>query len=56
LSPHLLRRVIVLTAASEQWMHRMDKLESVWCVRRKPLDIDDLSTQMRLCAAAAGVV
>jgi len=52
-SPHLLRRVIVLTAASEPWLHRMDELESVWCVRRKPLDIDDLSLQMRRCAEAA---
>ncbi len=52
-SPHLLQRVIVLTAAAEPRLRGADELKRVWCVRRKPLEIDDLSTQMRSCAAAA---
>ena len=51
-SPHLLRRVIVLTAAAEPRL-RLSELKRVWCVRRKPLEIDDLSTQIRRCAEAA---
>ena len=51
-SPHLLQRVIVLTAASEPRLRRSES-KRVWCVRRKPLEIDDLSTQMLRCAEAA---
>lgn len=52
-SPHLLQRVIVLTAAAEPRLRGADELKRVWCVRRKPLEIDDLSAQMRSCAEAA---
>lgn len=53
-APHLLERVIVLTAAGDsQLRRRKDALERVWCVRRKPLEIDDLRAQMKSCAAAA---
>ena len=52
-SPHLLQRVIVLTAAAEPRLLGADQLKRVWCVRRKPLEIDDLSMQMRRCAEAA---
>ena len=50
-APHLLRRVIVVTAAGESQLRKARELERVWCVRRKPLDIDDLHVQMRKCAA-----
>ena len=49
--PHLLKRVIVLTAAPESRLRRSE-LEHVWCVRRKPLEIEDLRLQLRGCATA----
>jgi len=55
-SPHLLRRVIVVTAAGEATLRRAKELKRVWCVRRKPLEIADLSAQMRSCADAAVAV
>ena len=51
--PQLLRRVIVLTAAGESSLRKSRELDRVWCVRRKPLEIEDLRLQMRACAAAA---
>lgn len=50
--PHLLHRVIVLTAAAEPQLRDCAELAQVWCVRRKPLEIDDLRMQMRRCAEA----
>ena len=52
-APHLLQRVIVLTAASEPRLRGCAELERVWCVRRKPLEIADLRAQMVRCAEAA---
>ena len=51
--PHLLKRVIVLTAAVEARLREHPELERVWCVRRKPLEIADLRTQVKQCASAA---
>jgi len=51
--PHLLPRVIVLTAAADARLRRTDELKRVWCVRRKPLEIEDLRVQMSRCAEAA---
>lgn len=53
--PHLLRRIIVLTAAAEARLRKAKELERVWCVRRKPLEIEDLRVQMKVCAAAARI-
>jgi CheY-like chemotaxis protein len=52
-SPHLLPRVIVLTAAAEARLRPCAELQRVWCVRRKPLEIGDLRLQVQRCAAAA---
>lgn len=52
-APHLLPRVIVLTAAGEARLRDCPELDRVWCVRRKPLEIADLRQQMRRCAEAA---
>jgi len=52
-APHLVPRVIVLTAASESHYRKRAELNRVWCVRRKPLEIDDLRAQLLLCAEAA---
>jgi CheY-like chemotaxis protein len=52
-SPHLLQRVIVLTAAGGPYLHKSREIERVWCVRRKPLEIADLRAQLLRCALAA---
>ena len=52
-APHLLQRVIVLTAAADSHFRNRPEMERVWCVRRKPLEIDDLRAQMTRCAEAA---
>ena len=49
-TPHLLQRVIVLTAVSEAYLRKCPEIERVWCVRRKPLEIEDLRVQMLKCA------
>ncbi|HKS25666.1 MAG TPA: response regulator [Thermoanaerobaculia bacterium] len=48
--PHLLRRVIVLTAVGEARLRKCREIARVWCVRRKPLEMADLRTQMLQCA------
>ena len=53
--PHLLGRVIVLTALGPPRLRKCAQLDRVWCVRRKPLEIAELSDQIRRCAAAAAV-
>lgn len=52
-APHLLARVIVLTAAGEARLRGCKEIERVWCVRRKPLEIEELRQQMASCAASA---
>ncbi|HEY6136305.1 MAG TPA: response regulator [Thermoanaerobaculia bacterium] len=48
--PQLLPRVIVLTAVGESRLRKCPEIERVWCVRRKPLEIEDLRAQMLQCA------
>jgi len=50
--PHLLPRVIVLTAVADSHLHKSPEIERVWCVRRKPLDIGELMGEMESCADA----
>ena len=52
-APHLLPRVIVLTAAGDSHYRDRAELQQVWCVRRKPLEIEDLRAQMMRCVEAA---
>jgi len=51
--PHLLQRVIVLTAATDSYLRKCREIDRVWCVRRKPLEIADLRAQLLRCASAA---
>jgi CheY-like chemotaxis protein len=51
-SPAMLKRVIVVTAASAAELVDCEELRRVWCVRRKPLDIGDLMSEMLGCAEA----
>jgi DNA-binding response OmpR family regulator len=48
-SPQVLDRVIVITAASETTFKGCDELRLVRCVLRKPLDLDELISQVRGC-------
>lgn len=48
-SPSLLRRIIVLTGASQAMVDRLDAAR-VWGVIRKPFDIDELLRATRSCA------
>src|ERR1051325_9171074 len=43
-------RVIWLTAVGESRLRKCPEIERVWCVRRKPLEIEDLRAQMLQCA------
>jgi CheY-like chemotaxis protein len=52
-TPHLLRRVVVVTAAIG---HRVDdcrELALVWSVFRKPMDIEQFSASLIACLAAS---
>jgi CheY-like chemotaxis protein len=51
--PHLLQRIIVVTAAGQPYLRESAELNEVWCIRRKPLDIVELGEQMRRCAKVA---
>lgn len=46
-----LPRVIVLTAVNDVHWKKCPEIERVWCVRRKPLEIEDLRVQLSTCAA-----
>jgi DNA-binding NtrC family response regulator len=52
-APHLLRRVIVITAAGDSIFRDRPEVERAWCLRRKPLDIIDLMEQIARCAESA---
>jgi DNA-binding NtrC family response regulator len=49
--PHLLRRVIVVTAAPEEVIRNCRQLPSVWKVLRKPLDVDLFDQELLACCA-----
>ncbi len=51
--PHLLRRIIALTAVSQSTLHStLPHRESIWDVIRKPFDIDQLMETVLECAVA----
>lgn len=52
--PELLKHVIVLTAASPKTLTKLDTDKRVWCVIRKPFDIDELLHSVADCAAQRG--
>jgi CheY-like chemotaxis protein len=49
--PHLLRRIIVITAAAEALYHDCEPLKAVWGLLRKPFDLRLLETEMIGCCA-----
>jgi DNA-binding response OmpR family regulator len=49
-SPALMRKVIVMTGASQRVVETLDQ-SRVWGLIRKPFDIDDLMRSTRSCAA-----
>lgn len=51
-TPHLLRRIIVITAAAEATYSGCVPLRSVWYLLRKPFELSMLEEQMLLCCAA----
>lgn len=51
-NPALLRRVIVVTAASTRIVGELRHGDSVWSIVRKPFDIGKLVGDVRACAAA----
>jgi two-component system copper resistance phosphate regulon response regulator CusR len=51
-SPALLRRVIIMTGASQRDVDSLDS-SRVWGLIRKPFDIDDLVGAARRCAEGA---
>jgi two-component system nitrogen regulation response regulator NtrX len=44
-------RTIVMTAAAETSLRNSDELDGTWCVLRKPLDIEDLVSEIDACRA-----
>ena len=48
-SPSLLRRVIVMTGASQSLIDEID-LSKIWTLMRKPFDINELVSQVLGCA------
>lgn len=54
--PTLLSRIIVITAAAESPVVDRHELDETWCVFRKPLDIDDLVSEIDDCAAQTASV
>jgi CheY-like chemotaxis protein len=51
LQPHLLKHVIVLTAASKNTLKQLHHEKDVWEVLRKPFDINELLRSVEGCAA-----
>lgn len=49
---HLLRRIIVVTAASERDVESVRDRGLVHSVLRKPIDIHDLTARMKACSSA----
>ncbi len=52
-SPHMMQRVIVVTAAMGPRVDDCRELNQVWSFFRKPMDIDQLSTSLIACLAAS---
>jgi len=51
-APHMLRRVIVVTAAIGHRVDECQELLQVWSLFRKPMDIDQLAASLIACLAA----
>lgn len=49
--PHLLRRVVVMTAAADSLWRSWADRDTVRCVLRKPVDIEELVGHIRGCIA-----
>lgn len=52
-SPHILRRLIVVTAAMGPRVDECRELRQVWSFFRKPMDIEQLSASLIACLAAS---
>ena len=52
-TPHLLQRIIVVTAASAGECEGFEPLQSVWCVLHKPFELRVLEEQLLGCRAAS---
>jgi DNA-binding response OmpR family regulator len=50
-TPHLLHRIIVVTAASESEYRDCEPIRSVWCVMHKPFELAALEEQLLECCA-----
>lgn len=50
-TPHLLHRIIVVTAASPAEYFECESIRSVWCIVRKPFELSALEEQMLKCCA-----
>jgi DNA-binding response OmpR family regulator len=50
--PTLVRKVVVVTAASAQMLTGLHCQESIWKLLRKPFDITELVSSVSACAAA----
>lgn len=51
-SPSLLKKVIVMSGASQRVLESLDR-RRVWGLIRKPFDIDDLMKSTRACASGS---
>ena len=54
-SPHLLRRVIIMTGAAQRFVDSVSDA-GVWGMIRKPFDIDELLHAARECASGRSTV
>jgi CheY-like chemotaxis protein len=48
--PHLLKKIIVVTAVSTQAVSKLEDQAVVWEILRKPFDLDDLLRSVNECA------
>lgn len=51
-TPHLLSRVLVVTAASPTECEDFEPIRSVWCVLHKPFELRALEDQLLRCRSA----
>jgi DNA-binding response OmpR family regulator len=50
-TPHLLQRIILVTAAPEAMYREHDAMSRAWCLVRKPFELSLLEGQMLECCA-----
>lgn len=51
-TPHLLGRILVVTAASPAECEDFEPMQSVWCVLHKPFELRALEDQLLRCRSA----